>query len=155
MITSLRGYARPLTPEDRAGARTVPDHPLNSLHSYGSVCVHVGARLIVRGVQNGSVSSRPTATGVVRGTVNGSVTVAEGGRVEVVGSINGSVHVEEGGLNHIAPSGKLAGSLHVNGVIENEGVRGGPVTGYGDVRDVGTGRVRQPVVENGVIAYRW
>lgn len=129
-------------------------HALQGSHQ-GSVCVHEGAHLDLLGTQNGSVSLRPNSTVALIGTHNGSLHVSEGSRVEITGAQNGSVHVDAGGTVLVGPTGKLAGSLHVDGVILNEGIRGGSVHGPGEVRDVNGGRVKQPVVENGMSVYRW
>lgn len=121
----------------------------------GTICVHGDCEISVVGVQQGSLTLRPNSRATISGDVRGTKHVGEGAQVLVSGSINGTVHVDRGGVVSITPSGRLAGTLHVDSVVENRGVRGGPVKGDGRVEDIDGGRAVQPTVENGANIYRW
>jgi hypothetical protein len=125
----------------------------------GSICVHAGATFEIsrRGQHSGSLTFRPGSGGRIVGLHSGSLHVAERSDVEVVGDQNGSVHVDSGAVLKVAPGGKLAGSLHVAGLIENRGLRGGSVhLEGGEVRDVDGGTVKQPVSSGeGNAVYYW
>jgi hypothetical protein len=49
----------------------------------------------------------------------------------------------------VEPQGTLAGSLDVDGVIRNRGIRGGAVSGAGVVDDLPGATVKRTVVRNG------
>lgn len=121
----------------------------------GSICVHRGATLTIAGTQIGTVALRSGSSLVVRGIQNGTLRVGPDSSVEVHGAVNGSVHVEPRGRVHVLPGAKLAGSLHVDGIVENQGLRGGRVSGSGFVRDLDGGSEKQPRIENGNRIYYW
>lgn len=76
--------------------------------------------------------------------------------VDIAGSKNGSVHIESAGLVRVERGGKLAGSLHVAGLIENRGTRGGSVNLTGDaIEDLDGGLVKQPTQQGGRNYYSW
>lgn len=130
------------------------DYTLNGRHQ-GSICVHAGATFSLAGTQNGTVTLRPGSSLIVQGTLNGSTSVGAGSSVEVLGVLSGTVHVDEGGKVVVERTGRLAGTLSVDGLVQNEGIRGGAVTGSGEILDVNGGRVNHPIIENGMQVYRW
>lgn len=112
----------------------------------GSVCVHEDATFEIgrSGQHSGSLRLQPGSRARVVGRHSGSLHVAGGAAAEVLGDQTGSVHVEPGGLVQVHPGGKLAGSLHGAGLIENRGTRGGSdhMTG-GEIRDIDGGSEKQ------------
>ena len=106
---------------------------------------------------NGSVTVEDLAEVDVTGTLNGSLHVAAGSTVVVYGHQNGSVHVARGGSVKVAGGGVLAGSIHCNGDLLNEGTRAGSESGSGSIVDGPSGRVRQPdrIGPNGERVYHW
>jgi hypothetical protein len=130
------------------------DDQLAGTHD-GTVCVHAGAELTVLGNQRGTVSFRSGSTGVVVGAIRGSLHVASGAIVVIQGGQHGSVQIDHWGVVRVDAGGKLAGSLHVDGLVENRGIRGGAASGGGEIRDVDGGQVMQPLIVNGVHFYNW
>lgn len=134
------------------------DEVLTSAHS-GSICVHEGATFEIsrRGQHSGSLWLQPGSIVRIVGQHSGSLHVAADSIVEVVGNQSGSSHVERGGLVRVAPGGVLAGSLHVAGVIENRGTRGGSEhMAGGAIRDLDGGAVKPPTrMGDGGTVYRW
>lgn len=106
---------------------------------------------------NGSVTVEDLADVDVAGTVNGSLHVAPGSTVVVHGRQNGSVHVARGGTLKVAGGGVLAGSIHCDGELLNDGTRAGSESGSGSIVDGPSGRVRQPdrIGPNGEKYYHW
>lgn len=130
---------------------------LATAHS-GGVCVHKGAtfELASRGRLSGSLTLQAGSSARIVGQHSGSLHVGPGSVVDVVGSQSGSVHVERTGLVRVHPDGKLAGSLHVAGLIENRGTRGGSVhMGGGAVQDLESGSVKQPARRGDRNYYSW
>jgi len=128
----------------------VHDEVLHERHS-GGVCVHAPSNFEIgaRGQHSGSLRLQPGSYALILGTHSGSLHVGSGAVAEVVGSQSGSVHVDDGGLVRVQPRGKLAGSLHVSGLIENRGTRGGSVhLSGGEIRDLGGSSVKEPVVSS-------
>jgi hypothetical protein len=125
----------------------------------GSICVHEGATFEVgaRGTHSGSLTLRPGSRVRIIGTHSGSLRVSRGAAVEVTGHKSGSVHVERGALVKVQPGGRLSGSLHVAGLIENRGTRGGSVhMSGGEIRDLDGGTVKQPTrSSDGISVYYW
>lgn len=147
-------------PFDFSDGRRVPPtlidgtRDLTGTHN-GSVYVGPGAHLVLSGTLNGSLSVEPSGEVDVVGIHNGSLSVARSGTVRVFGRSNGSVHVELGGIVHVARGARLAGALHIEGLVVNQGERGGPLSGSGEVRDEPGSSVKQPVVRNGTSYYQW
>jgi len=121
------------------------DNTLNKTHN-GSVCVHDGTLIIVRGAtHNGSLTVRPSTHVATHGVPNGSLTIGSSATSDVLGAQNGSVQVDANGALRMAIGGRLAGSLTVAGRIENAGVRGGTVTNIGGkVTDLRGSTIKEP-----------
>lgn len=135
----------------------IDNEVLTATHS-GGVCVHEGGtfELASRGRLSGSLSLRPGSSARIAGQHSGSLHVYAGSVADVVGTQSGSVHVERGGLVRVHPGGKLAGSLHVAGLIENRGTRGGSVhMSGGTIQDLDGGSVKQPTGRGDGNYYRW
>lgn len=133
------------------------DGMLTSMHS-GSICVHEPARYTIsRGAtNNGSLAFQSGTAGSIDGASNGSLHVAAGAVVEIRGAQNGSTHVAAGGVVRVGPTGSLAGSLHVDGLVENRGTRGGAVyPADADVRDLDGGTVKRAQMRDGAAYYTW
>lgn len=129
------------------------DYVLTGIHQ-GSVHVE-GGRFTLDGVLQGSLHIHPGASAEIRGIQQGSVHIDVGCSIEVAGAVEGSTHVEPGGRVEVEASGKLAGSLHNDGLIVLRGVFGGSVTGKGEMRIEGNGRIKQPTIQGGVSFYDW
>lgn len=134
------------------------DDSLHGQHS-GGICVHEGATFEIgsRGQHSGSLRLQPGSKARITGQHSGSLHVGPGAEADVTGSQSGSVHVDRGGLVRVHPGGRLAGSLHVAGLIENRGIRGGSVhMSGGEIRDLDGGTVKQPTTSSdGRNTYRW
>jgi cytoskeletal protein CcmA (bactofilin family) len=130
-------------------------HLLAGTHR-GTVIVESGGVLNLHGTLQGSLSIKTGANVVITGAQQGSVAVAAGAAVTVQGSIQGSTDIASGATVTIEPSGKLAGSLHNNGLLVLRGVFGGTQSGSGAIRIEGDGYVKQPTsVKDGVHYYEW
>ncbi|UKA73392.1 hypothetical protein [Arthrobacter sp. FW306-06-A] len=144
--------------EELREPRIIEGHEELTTHYDGSICVHEGAEftLAAGAGHSGSLTFRPGSAGYILGKHSGSLHVAPTATVEVAGDQSGSVHIDSGGFLKVEKGGKLAGSLHVAGQVENRGVRGGSVhLAGGEIRDLDTGTVKEPVVKNGMSYYRW
>lgn len=133
------------------------DAHLSTSHS-GGICIHRGGELTIdkAGRHSGSLSLRPGASAVIRGAHSGSLHVAPEAMVVVEGQQSGSVHVEHGGVVRVLANGRLAGSLHVAGRIENSGQRGGTVSERGgEIIDLPGSTVKQPRFKDGTAVYEW
>lgn len=119
----------------------------------GTIEVEGGATVTVRGTVQGTVSLHRGARLLLEGTVQGTLHVSGGAQAVVRGSQQGSVDVDHGGTVIVEPTGKLSGSLHVDGELINRGVRAGAIMGRGTIVDEGSGRVVQPRVVNGINYY--
>lgn len=106
---------------------------------------------------NGSVSVEDGASVDLEGTVNGSVHVAAGSTFVVQGKLKGSVHIAHGAKMHISERGLLAGSIHCDGELVNDGTRDVAESGSGSIIDGPTGSIRQPnrVDPDGTKIYNW
>jgi cytoskeletal protein CcmA (bactofilin family) len=129
------------------------DFTLVGLHE-GSVHVERGS-FVLDGVLEGSLVVHRGASASIRGTQEGSVHIENSCVVVVTGAIEGSTHVEPGGQVIIEATGKLAGSLHNNGLVVLRGVFGGSRSGGGEFRIEDDGHVKQPTVKGGVSYYEW
>jgi len=136
----------------------VTDNEVLSTPYSGSVCVHEGATFEVasRGSLSGSMRLQPGSSARIVGQHSGSLHVEMDAVADVLGSQSGSTHVEDGGVVRVHPGGKLAGSAHVAGLIENRGTRGGSEHMYGGtIRDLDGGTVKQPTRRGDGNYYNW
>ncbi|WMY79480.1 hypothetical protein [Citricoccus sp. I39-566] len=130
---------------------------LATAHS-GCVCVHEGATLELAstGQLSGSLTLQAGSSVRIVGQHSGSLHVGPESVVDVVGSQSGSVHVAHAGLVRVHPGGMLAGSLHVAGLIENRGTRGGSVhMSGGAIQDLEDASVKEPTRRGGENYYSW
>jgi hypothetical protein len=145
--------------EEYRDSWVVTSHELLDGKHSGAVCVHADATFEIgeRGHLAGSLRLQPGGTGRIAGKHSGSLHVGPGAVAEVTGDQSGSVHVDRGGLVRVQAGGKLAGSLHVAGIIENRGTRGGSVhMSDGHIRDLDGGVVKQPTKRlDGTSYYSW
>jgi cytoskeletal protein CcmA (bactofilin family) len=129
------------------------DHALVGTHA-GSVQVEAG-HFELSGTLNGSLTVQSGAGATISGTQNGSIYVAPGVTVKVTGTASGSLHVDRGACVVIEPGGTQAGTLHNQGRVVLRGIRGGAVSGQGELAIEGAGRVKQPVTRDGIEYYEW
>lgn len=130
------------------------DDDLRRAHN-GSICVHGDATLTIYGTVNGSLHLRPRGRVVIVGSHNGSLHLQPGAEVIVNGRQAGSSHVSVNAHLQVGERGRLAGSLHNSGVVDNYGERGGNVHGSGQINDHPGSHIQQPVERNGVSHYEW
>jgi len=76
--------------------------------------------------------------------VGGTVDIHAGGRALFRGKVGGTIHVHEGGAATLVDTAVALGTMKVDGVLTNEGVRGVQVHGQGRVIDAPGSTVRQP-----------
>lgn len=146
------------TDELRDPKVVVDDEVLSGTHS-GSVCIHSGAAFEIsgHGHLSGSLRLQSGSSALILGQHSGSLHVATGSVVEILGNHSGSVHVARGGLVRVHQHGKLAGSLHVAGAVENRGTRGGSVhlNGTGSIQDLEGGSAKRPSRLGNSNTYIW
>lgn len=111
----------------------------------GSIIVRPGVSMRLAGSHEGSLTLEGGPSGVIAGRHQGSVRVEQGATLTVESHQQGSFHITTGGVVTITRSGASQGSVHVDGVLINEGARGGSESGSGEIRDVPGCRVAQPV----------
>lgn len=129
------------------------DYELVGIHQ-GSVQVESG-HLDLQGTNQGSLSLHPGSTATISGTQQGSVFVAAGVSVRITGAIEGSTNVSHGARVIVEPTGKLAGSLHNEGVVVVRGVFGGTRSGNGELVLEDQGYEKRPTIRDGVHVYEW
>lgn len=120
----------------------------------GSVRIVDRATLIINGTQQGSLCVE-NGDVIINGMHQGSVSVHSGSHVVNQGSMQGSVHIMQGGRVENTSKAKLAGSLGVFGTLINYGVRGGTVSGDGEIIDKPGSQVKLPQIINGANVYGW
>jgi len=146
-------------PMDFIDGREVPplvvtsDHALVGTHA-GSVQVEAG-HFELMGTLNGSLAVQSGAEATISGTQSGSTYVGPGVTLRVTGMASGSLHVDRGACVVIEPGGTQAGSLHNQGRVILRGIRGGAVSGQGELVIEGAGRVKLPVSRDGIEYYEW
>jgi hypothetical protein len=144
---------------DHLHGRLVPqtiidtDHTLSGTH-HGTVTVKSGNFRLL-GALNGTLVIEDGVSAEIRGAQNGTVSIGRGARVVIFGAINGTVDVAESAIVTIEQGGRLAGCLENDGLVIVRGVFGGPQSGSGELRLEGGGRIKQPVVRDGVSYYEW
>jgi hypothetical protein len=82
------------------------------------------------------------------------MSIEGGSDVTVTGAIEGTTSLEEGAVLVIAAGAKLAGSLTNRGLVILRGTFGGSESGAGELRLEG-GRIKQPVIRDGISHYEW
>lgn len=137
-----------------APQRTISsDEVITGLYQ-GTIIVINDAELSINGTVQGTLSvesGRVIINGIQQGTVN----LASGSSLVNKGSLQGTVNIENDAIFENAKEAKLAGSINVSGVLNNFGVRGGIVTGFGEVSDKPGSEVKQPTIINGISVYNW
>lgn len=123
----------------------------------GSLIVARGGHLRLAGTQRGTVHVEPCGAAEVLGSLQGTLHVERSAHVQIHGRQQGTVHVKQGGLVEVAATGRLQGTLHVDGRLINGGVRGGTVHGNGSIEDVEGGTVKgaDEIWPDGTHVYRW
>lgn len=121
----------------------------------GGVCVEEGATFELLGDLHGSLWVHESAIAVIAGQHHGSVHVDRSALVRLAGKLNGSVHVSAGARVDIEAQGRLAGSIHNDGLIVLRGAFGGTQSGNGDLKLEDGGYIKQPSVRDGIRYYEW
>jgi cytoskeletal protein CcmA (bactofilin family) len=129
------------------------DRVLTGIHQ-GSVHVESG-QFTLAGVIQGSLDIQSGVTAIITGAQQGSVSLESGSEVSVRGAIEGSAYVDHGATLVIEAAGRLAGSLSNYGLVILRGVFGGSQDGTGEFRIEGDGRIKQPIVRDGMNYYEW
>lgn len=109
-----------------------------------TVIVRGPATATVLGSLNGTVSVEAGATLIAHGSVSGTLNVASGGTAIFHTATHGTLHVSAGAVAHLLPGASALGTMRIEGILINEGVRGTNVGGSGVVEDRPGSRVRQP-----------
>lgn len=141
------------------GQRVAPrfiDEDMTLTERYrGGIVVRGGAVLRLVGRHQGSLIIEAGATAIIASDHQGSVSVSSGGTVTIEARHQGSLDVAAGGLARAVPSGRIQGPIQVEGILINEGARGGPVSGGGEIRDMPGSRVVHPVTRGDATYYEW
>lgn len=119
--------------------------------------VKVNQDTTLRGTIQATVSiAGPGIVFVNEGKVQGTASVASGSRMVIVGAQEGTPHVEQEAEVVVEPGGKLAGTLHNDGIVIVRGVFGGRRSGTGELCFEGSGYEKQPSeVRGNVSVYNW
>jgi hypothetical protein len=129
------------------------DHVLVGTHR-GTVQVESG-HLELRGVNQGSLHIHPGATASISGRQQGTASISSGGSLLVTGAIEGTTNVAGAAGLVVEATGKLAGTLHNDGLVVIRGVFGGARSGQGELRFEDSGWEKPPVIRDGVSYYEW
>jgi len=121
-----------------------------------TLIVRPGVTLTTTGAISGTVNVERGATLKATGPISGTVHVASGAEADFHGRMSGTLHVTTGGTAHLTPGSVALGSMHIDGLLINEGTRGVSVKGRGSVQDRPGSTVRQPdeVADDGAVIYR-
>lgn len=120
----------------------------------GTVHVENGT-LSIYGELHGTLDVQSDAAVIIIGEQHGSVSVESNAKVTVIGELHGTTSVYNCGTIVVEETGKLAGSLHNNGVVIVRGVFGGAQSGLGELILEGTGHIKYPTIKNGISYYEW
>lgn len=126
------------TGEQRGGIIVRPDVTFRLLHWH-----------------QGSLVLEDNSAVVLESNHQGSIHVGRGATLTILKHHQGALHVYSGGVVNISPSGSCQGSVHVDGLLINEGSRGGPSSGEGEIRDRSGSQVIQPVTRGNTTYYQW
>ncbi len=144
---------------DIINGRRVPQTVINGNHTIADIhqgTIHVEAgKLSLTGTLKGTLSIKSGAEAHIAGRQQGTVSLQRDTRAVVTGEIEGTTVVANGATLIIEETGKLAGTLTNEGLVILRGVFGGARSGAGDFRIEGSGRVKQPVVRDGIQYYDW
>jgi cytoskeletal protein CcmA (bactofilin family) len=129
------------------------DHVMIGTHA-GTVRVRAG-RFTLAGTIQGTLEIQRGLIANVAGTQQGTVSVGDASTVTVTGAIEGTATVARGGTLVVEPGGKLAGTLHNDGLVIVRGVFGGAQSGTGKLCLEGQGWIKEPIMRDGVACYEW
>lgn len=76
--------------------------------------------------------------------VDGTVDVHSGGSATFLAEVGGTMHVRVGGLATLEHTAQALGSMMIDGVLTNKGVRGVQLSGHGQVIDAPGSTIRTP-----------
>lgn len=121
-----------------------------------TVIIRSGAQVTARSTLSGTVTVEQGAVLEAHGPVNGTVTIEGGARAVFHDRASGTIHVRAGGEARLTPTAVALGTMTVDGVLTNEGVRGVQVKGSGEVIDAPGSMVREPdeTLTYGTVVYR-
>lgn len=109
-----------------------------------TLIVRSGAHVTLWAKLSGTVVVERDAVLEACAAVGGTVDVLAGGRTLFRDKVGGTLHVREGGAATLADTAVALGTMKVDGVLTNEGVRGVQVNGQGRIIDAPGSTVRQP-----------
>lgn len=129
------------------------DYALKGVHM-GTVKVESGT-LTVHGEILGTLEIHGSAKAVILGKQSGTVILSGGAELIVSGRLLGTVIINSGGSAVVEEGGILAGTLINNGQIIIRGVFGGEKSGDGNLIIEASGKIVEPVIEDGKAYYPW
>lgn len=129
------------------------DYTISNLHK-GTVHVKSGT-LTIRGELQGTLDVQNGSKVIIFGKQNGTVSIDDNGEIIIYGEINGTTSISYGSVVTIEEGGKLAGSLTNNGKLIIRGIFGGSQSGNGKIIIEGCGRIKQPIIKDGIYYYEW
>lgn len=109
-----------------------------------TVVIKTGAHVVSRAKLSGSVTVESGASLDAKGHVTGTVHVAAHGEATFHQKASGTLNVSQGGRVRLTETSIALGTMRIDGVLVNEGVRGVQVHGTGTVEDRPGATVRQP-----------
>jgi len=109
-----------------------------------TLIIRAGAHVTSWAKISGTVVVEQDAVLETHAAVGGTVDIQAGGRALFRGKVGGTIQVREGGAATLADTAVALGTMKVDGVLTNEGVRGVQVNGHGRVIDAPGSTVRQP-----------
>ena len=121
-----------------------------------TVIIRSGAGVTARAKMSGTVMVERGAELVAHSPVTGTVTIDGGARAVFHDRASGTIHVRAGGEARLTATAVALGTMTVDGVLTNEGVRGVQVSGSGEVIDAPGSTVRAPdeTWDDGTVVYR-
>jgi len=144
---------------DRIDGRDVPQMVIDddfTIHGKHSGTVHVErGTLTIQGELRGTLDVQSEAKVIIVGKQHDTVSVNDDAEVIVFGELHGTTNVSAYGTVIVEAHGKLAGTLHNNGVVIVKGVFGGAQSGNGNLILEENGYIKQPTVKDGINYYEW
>lgn len=121
-----------------------------------TLIIRPGAHVTALATISGTVLVEKDAVLVAHGPVGGTVNVHRGGSAVFHDRLGGTIHVARGGAATLAATAVALGTMKIDGLLTNEGVRGVQISGAGNVIDTPGATVRQPdeTWADGTVVYR-
>lgn len=151
----MSSYPEEWVDGQRVAPRFIDEDTTLAERCRGGIVVRAGAVLRLAGQHQGSLVIEGGAAAIIASDHQGSVSVSNGGTVTIEAQHQGSLDVAAGGLARAVPGARIQGPIQIEGVLINEGARGGPVSGGGEIRDLPGSRVVRPVTRGDATYYEW